>query len=242
MRARLVLGALVLATASGTISTPGANSRPAEYPGLLTFVGGDTRGIVSPIGGEPVTLEEARSRAPYPLPLLPPVPLPQVCDEGSAVLSMLQAWSGYESTEPEFHQTALTYNHGVYLQVEPIEAFVFGKVDELPPVEEFFDESDYPEGLLTSSVRDHRAWVNELTGPVTCPLPPDPIWYTPGPQCPNGICTVAPPPQTPGAFMFSPFETAVLKWIERGVVVEIVGPYPSEILKALAEGIRWPDR
>jgi hypothetical protein len=238
-----MVGAVVLAAASGSISPAGSDSRPAEYRSFSTL-GGAERGIVSPIAGDAVTLEEARMRVPYPIPTLSEASLPQVCDEGSGPVRLLQTWSNYRGTSPTEHQTALTYGHGVYLQVEPITAFRFGNVPELPSVEEAFDVFDYPVGLTTSTVRGHRAWVNELDGAVTCPSDsePGPIQYTPGEGCPNGMCTTAPPPQAPGAFMFAPTETAVVKWLERGVVVDIVGPYPSETLKRLAEVIRWPDQ
>lgn len=241
MRTRLVVGAIALAAVGGATSAA-PEGRLAELAGFRSF-GGAERGIVSPIAGDAVTIEEARARASYAIPLLPEASMSEVCDEGSIRLHLLQAWSNHRGTDPEFHQTALTYNHGAYLQLEPVTAYRFGIVPELPPVEDAFSPDDYPEGLSTSTVRGHVAWVNELEAPVTCPERPDlTISYTPGPECPNGMCTTGPPPQAPGAFMFSPTETAVVKWLERGVVMDIVGPYPSEILKALAEGMRWPDQ
>jgi hypothetical protein len=237
---RLAVAGLLLV--AGSITSERSSTVPQEQPGLLTFASGPSRGLTSPIAADAVTLEEARARAPYPIPLLPGLPLGEVCDEGGGTLRLLQAWANYAGSDPKHHQTALTYNHGVYLQLEPITAFTFGDVSELPPLEKAFAPDDYPIGLLTSTVRNHTAWVAELKTPVTCPGPAETVWYTPGPGCPNDMCTIAPPPQVQGAFMFSPMETAVLKWLERGVVMELVGPYPSETLKTVAEGILWPAR
>jgi hypothetical protein len=242
VRTRLLIGAIVLAAASGAISSAGTDSRLKLSTGFLS-IGGAERGVVSTIAGDAVTLEEARARVPYPIPLLKAVSLPQVCDEGDGPLRLLQSFSTYEDADPGTDQTALIYNHGVWVQLEPVADYRFGEVPELPSVEDAFPPDDYPEGLTTSTARGHVAWVNELDGPVTCPGPPDlTIWYTPGPECPNGMCTVGPPPQAPGAFSFAANEVALIKWFERGVIVEIGGPYSSEVLKTLAAGIQWPNQ
>ena len=239
-RTRLAIAVLLLVAGSGTVTWERYAPDPQGQPRLLSFASGPSRGLTSPIAADAVTLAEARARAPYPIPLLPGLPLPQVCGEGDSSLTLLQAWSNYAGTDPKLHQSALTYNHGVYLQLEPISAFRFGDVPDLPPVEKAFAPDDFPTALVTSTVRDHVAWVAELEPSITCPGPAESIWYTPGPDCPNKMCTISPPSQVSGAFMFSPTETAVLQWLEQGVVMELVGPYPSETLRTIAEGIRWP--
>jgi hypothetical protein len=202
----------------------------------LTFAGG-SGGPRQPIAGEAVTLPEAQTRVDFPIPVLPAAALADACnDQGPAPLTLLQVWvSSFAEGEEYAPQVGMNYSHGIWVSLSPLSSHTFGDVEELPAVEDFFDPGwSYPDGLITGVVRDHVAWKAPISPDFDCgsgsQVPGVPL----GEVTPLPVPEVEAPPV--GAVMYDPLQTGSIKWLENGVVINLVGPYPTDILSAIVEG------
>ena len=95
--------------------------------------------------------------------------------------------------------------------------------DELVPLAQAFDASDYPAELTAGTVRNHIAWLNEMDPGLKC--------NDEDATAPDAISSVA--PQTEIS-RFDQTQTGNVMWVENGVVVHLVGPFPIERLISLA--------
>ncbi len=191
-----------------------------------------------PIPGVEVALVTAQAAVSYPVPLLPSIQLADPCTGAPTQLRLLAVWAS-PSQSPAETQVGLTYSDGVWLSVSPLSQFVpsVQKAGELPPVQDFFPASDYPTGLVTSDVRGHTAWVKEISPNFSCATT-SAEGVSSGTGSSGGP-SQAPPAPIPGAVMYDPTMISVLSWAEKGVVVDMAGPYPTSEMKKIASGIEW---
>ena len=233
----LLCAALAVSCSPGDVGISAQSAHQAER---------QTRSIPhlpGPIVGDLVTLEVAKARVDFPIPLLPPDVLVDPCAEGSELIALAQVWASAEQERAEESMVGLTYNLGLWLSVGPVGVAgsdVIGE-NELIPAEEVFDATDYPTRLSTGAVRGHVAWVTELPPTFSC-----------GSNVPWGheseaAGIIGSPPvrtidRTPTISLDGPYhfeQAASLMWVENETIVHITGPFSIKELADLTIDLAW---
>jgi len=191
-----------------------------------------------PVPGEEVSLEQAQMRADFDVPLLSPQRLTAACaTENEPELRLLATWAS--DVEDKSLQIGFNYSHGIWVSISPITVYSSDALNgsELAPVSEAFTQADFPSQLETVSVRDHTGWLKPLSRSFDCDsgqpvVPHEPVSPRP---------SISPDEVAEGnrGVMYDPTTIGSLEWAERGVIVNIAGPYDSGTLMELADGIDW---
>lgn len=182
-----------------------------------------------PIPGTEVPMAAASKQLHYYLPILPEVSLVDVCTQELSPLTPLQVFVSSDSPNA---QSGMTYSNGIWVSVTPVSQYArsIQEAGELPPVNEWFSEGDYPTELATSAVHGKTAWVKELSKDFSCQSASSKS--VPNTKSVDG----SPVPEPPLAKMFDPTKSGDITWLENGLVIDISGPYSVEQLMALADG------
>ena len=203
-------------------------------------------GLGTPIPGEPVSLAQARLRVDYAIPILASSPLPDACTAVQGPVTLVQMWATSESEDRELRQVGSSYSHGLWISVTPLAGYNFGIVSEMPTVENWFGAKDPETRLETSRVRGHVAWAAELDPNFSCEgggripeIIQSPAANVPEVHAGEEECTGSNCVPDAAKIMFNPRMTGSVTWLENGVAVNLVGPYPVSQLAALAENISW---
>ncbi len=226
-----LVGAMIPAILAGTAIGAALSSDRAEGPGHMPamFWG-------APIPGEQVpSLAIASDRTGSALPLLPPMELKDACTHLSSPLELRAIWASSPWVEEGHRQAGMNYTHGVWVSVSPLSGYVpsMQKAQELPRVEEFFPENDYPKSLVTGDIRGHTAWIRELPTSFSC-----------GKTAVTEVALESSGLASPsadgnsivenGTMMYDPSQTGNVSWVENGFVVEVAGPYDAATLLSFA--------
>lgn len=234
----LLVGSVVPALALFAAITVGSGEEDAGPP--LRLIGrGTSVGLTNPISGELLSLAEAQDRAPFSLPVLPGVEIPNPCTGKAEQLQLLEVWASAEGTTPQDRQVGMVYSGGVWVMVESVGRWseTIQKAGELPSV----DALDEPGRLIDARVRGHNAWTVEAK-PTPCEevnraSPPQVVGPSPNP----GVSPTVDPSDTKPAVLYDPARTGSIRWVENGLVIEIVGPLSVKELTDLAEGLSWAE-
>jgi hypothetical protein len=252
-----VLPTLLLSLAIYSLVSVRLSPPKSEAPGLAA--------ILDPIpipDGDVVTLAEARLRVDYPIPLLPSVTLSDPCGGPSQTLSPTEVWASKPSVDRSSREIAIAYPLGIWMVAIPKNFFNdnVANPDELPSVEAAFPTSDFAGGTTTGTVRGHTAWVQSPDAALDCttasywavplenPVPPAPSRL--GPYAPKDPPVVIAPTTVPTdlplqaqsvgvAIHYAASGCSTLFWMEDGVVIHLVAPFPVAQLTDLAQGISF---
>ena len=208
-----------------------SSSAHHRYSGPSGFLAG------GPIPGVQVTLDAAQSVVAYRLPQLPLGSLPDPCTGNIEPLRLISVWASEDAT-PEWTQVGLAYSHGIWMSVSPLGMMAerIRSKAELPPVDSFVD-GPAPIAVVDGTVRGQPAWQKEPAADLPCEgWLAEPSGGEPSPGNTDPVSLAALQQE---ALYFDGTVSGSLMWIERGVVIDLVGPYRTDELKALAKEIAW---
>jgi len=228
-----VLAVFLLPAALVTLSQVGPRlDEEDSHRGLIA--GGAGVGPTNPIAGDLVTSAVAGERLTFSMPTLPDVIIETDCAPEVRV-ERIEIWVSPEGVPALSRQLGVVYSGGIWLTAESITRWSASiqKSGELPSVEQL---DGGPGRLQDTSVRGHTAWVKE-GGLDPCQALSRAIPQTSGspqPGLPPGDSTELIP-----AILYDPTRTASIRWIERGLVIEVGGPLTVSALTELASGVLW---
>ena len=165
------------------------------------------------VGREVGTLTEARGLVVYPLPLLPTVELNDPCLSARATSRLSRVYVG-DAKQRADRDVGLTYEGGIWIRVSPSSQWspaIDPASNELKAVENAFNPTDYPAGLITGTTRGHVAWLNERDSDHPCGE----------------------------SHSYNRRQMAVLAWLENDTMIEMSGPYPVSTLQDLSAKLRF---